>query len=353
MTPPSLPPSGFQFVRTALLCLWLLRGVHYGTGLEIDTPQNLTECETTKLIWSGGHPPFTLQILYQNNSLVQEFNNINNNFLFWTANVTAGTGLSLELFDSSNSTGPAFSGTFSVQSGNDTTCLQSSSTTSPVYSTGTASSSSTSPSATSSIPSPTEAGVSGPPSRLSKNALSTGAIASIAVASLVAGLLIALGVWLIRRRRKSSSRPRIPNQQQLDTYRYSGPPKSDDGWSVTTPRDPEDDLRSQPDEAKAGLSWDPRLFAQETTPSPSPPMEHPVVTRQVVYPGIARPLSSYPPLIPTPSPIPMSARESGMWVDSGSGTTLSRSSTNPFRARLLAAAASSETTQAGVNGSIW
>lgn len=61
---------------------------------------------------------------------------------------------------------------------------------------------------------------------------------------------------------------------------HAGPPKSDDGWSVTTPRDPEDDLHSQPGEAKTGLSWDPRLFAHESTPSPSPPVENPVSTRQ-------------------------------------------------------------------------
>ena len=124
---PSLPPSSFQFVWTTLLFLWLPRGV-YGTGFEIDTPprDTLTQCETTKLTWKGGDPPFTLHIRYQkDNSLVQEFHNLTNNSLLWLVNVTAGSQLYLELLDSSDGGKPADSATFVIQPGNDS-CLQSS-----------------------------------------------------------------------------------------------------------------------------------------------------------------------------------------------------------------------------------
>ncbi|KAM5545363.1 hypothetical protein V8D89_000976 [Ganoderma adspersum] len=362
MTFPSPPPSSFRFVRTALYFLWLLGGVHSQrnrTGFNIDTPDAIAECQATKLTWEGGQPPFTLNIhFYHNNSLFHGFSNLSGTALSWQATISAGNSLYLELFDSSNNTSLAFSGPFTIQSGNDA-CLQSLTASSGISTVATSSDytstggySSLSPSATSPTSSPSDAGLSGPSSKTSSHTLSTGAIVGVAVASLAAGILIALLLWLIWRRRKHPSRP-LANQRQLDTYRYSGPPKSDDGWSVTTPRDPEDELHSQPGEAKTGLSWDPHLFAREGAPSPSPPAEHPVATRQVIHPGIARPLSSYPPLIPIPSPDPMSSRESGMWVDAGSGASLSRSSTNPFRARMLAAAASSGTVQTGVNGSNW
>lgn len=130
MTFPSLPPSSFQFARTALLFFWLLCGVHHGHSLEIDTPNNLTECETTELTWHGDHPPFILHILYQkDNTLVQEFNNLKNTSLWWQVNVTAGNQLYLELLDSGGNP-KADSGIFTVRPGNNIACLQFSTTSS-------------------------------------------------------------------------------------------------------------------------------------------------------------------------------------------------------------------------------
>ncbi|KAI1783341.1 hypothetical protein LXA43DRAFT_1102670 [Ganoderma leucocontextum] len=290
MTFPSLPPSGFQIISATLL-LSLLTGVRSQAPgfdrLNVDTPNPVGECGTTKFQWQGGQPPFTLHITFQkNNSVFYEFANLTGTAQTWQAAIPAGNVLYLELFDSSDNGSSAFSHSFTIQPGNDA-CLPSATATSS--NTSTVATNSDYPSTggftptSSPVTLPSNPAVADPSGKVSTRALSTGAIAGIAVASLVAGLLIALGVWLIRKRKKPSSSPRIPTQRQLDTYHYPQPSRSDDGWSVTTPRDPEDELRSQPDEDKTGPSWDPSLFVREKTPSPSPPMDHPVVTRQGLY----------------------------------------------------------------------
>ena len=132
MTIPSLlPPS--SFLRTALLFLWLLGGVHSrgnGTRLNVDTPDAIAECQETKLTWEGGQSPFTLNIhFYPNNSLFHGFPNLHGTAFTWLANISARNTLYLELFDSSNNRSPVFSGSFVIQPGNDA-CLQSPTTSS-------------------------------------------------------------------------------------------------------------------------------------------------------------------------------------------------------------------------------
>ena len=126
-------PSTFQVVCAGLAIFPLFSGVH---SLDVDTPNNISGCETMKLSWNGEQPPFSLYILFQqNNSIVHEFDNINNTSLFWQAAVPAGAALYLELSDSSPNNYPSYSGNFQVLPGSDA-CLQSSTVTSSSTGTG-------------------------------------------------------------------------------------------------------------------------------------------------------------------------------------------------------------------------
>ena len=117
-------PLSPQFVRTALLLLGLLCGVHRVNGLQIDTPFPIRECDLEKLNWGGGQAPFTLNIRFESNSSILEgFTNLTGSTLLWQAKVPAGSQLYLEIIDSSNNKTGSLSGTFIIQPGNDT-CLQ-------------------------------------------------------------------------------------------------------------------------------------------------------------------------------------------------------------------------------------
>ena len=133
MTFRSLPPSSIQIVSAGLVIFSLLSGAH---PLNVDTPNDVSECETTRLTWEGDHAPFILNIQFnQNGSLFKSFANLSGNAMNWRAAVPAGSTLHLELLDSSDKGPSAFSGPFTILSGSDS-CLNSSATSSSA-STGT------------------------------------------------------------------------------------------------------------------------------------------------------------------------------------------------------------------------
>ncbi|RPD60587.1 hypothetical protein L227DRAFT_611128 [Lentinus tigrinus ALCF2SS1-6] len=188
-----------SFLLAALCAVLAVGGVSAQDPLVFNTPQNLTLCAPTNLTWTGGVPPYRLDIEpfspdngSQEPSLDQRFLNITVQWLIWTPNFTAGTDVQFNVIDSTES-GLA-GGHHLVRLGSDTSCLPdaSSSANQSPFAPATTSSSI----ATSTTPAPLFA---------TKRGLSPGAIAGIAVAvAVVAVLAIAGAVWCVLRQRRQA-----------------------------------------------------------------------------------------------------------------------------------------------------
>ncbi|TBU26142.1 hypothetical protein BD311DRAFT_459488 [Dichomitus squalens] len=156
----------------------------------------------------------------------------------------------------------------------------------------------------------------------------------------------------MRKRRKAAEdsvrpRPRSYNYANIFSDNIdAATANANDEWSEATAENLEHEPHALPGQIKRELSWDPSQFTREKTPSPVPVAHHSIRVTQDSYPGIATSLSSYPPLVP------MLAQDRGSWADANSRVGITRSSTNPFRNRLLASA-SWESTHAGPNGGSW
>ncbi len=186
-----------------IFCVILLvGGVRAQTPLVFNTPQNLTLCAPTNLTWSGGVPPYRLDIEpfspddgTQEASLDQRFINITVQWLIWTPNFTAGTDVQFNVIDSTES-GLA-GGHHLVRLGSDTSCLP-----------GVSSSASISPSTvgTSSSTITTSTTLSPTPAVLATHhGLGPGAVAGIAIGVAIAAVFaIAVVVWCVLRRRRQA-----------------------------------------------------------------------------------------------------------------------------------------------------
>ena len=103
--------------------------------LTIQNPNPPVECGSTEFQWSGGSPPYTLQLAFHNNSsLLQQFDNLNGTSMSWVANVTAGTQIFLRLLDETRLP-EGVSGSFQVQNGDDS-CLREAVSSTSLSSTG-------------------------------------------------------------------------------------------------------------------------------------------------------------------------------------------------------------------------
>ncbi|TFK89219.1 hypothetical protein K466DRAFT_564280 [Polyporus arcularius HHB13444] len=187
-----------------IFCVILLAGgVRAQNPLVFNTPQNLTLCAPTNITWSGGVPPFRLDIEpfspddgTQEPSLDQRFLNITVQWLIWTPNFTAGTDVQFNLIDSTES-GLA-GGHHLVRLGSDTSCLPGVSSSASLLSSSTGSSSSA---ATSTTGSPT------PDVLVTHHGLGPGAVAGIAVGVAIAAVMaIAVIGWCLLRKRRQARR---------------------------------------------------------------------------------------------------------------------------------------------------
>lgn len=188
-------------------------GVSAQGRIVFNVPQDLSQCNPVNLTWSGGAPPYRLDILpfvpnttgpgsfdpvnrFPNHSLAQRFINIPVQYFVWTPNFTVpNTDVQFNLIDGTTN---APAGGHHVMLAGSTACLNISSTSS--------SASDTMSSPTLVVPIST-AEPSPQITQLAQAAehhgLSTGAIAGIAAAiGVLAILLTALAVWCCLRRRR-------------------------------------------------------------------------------------------------------------------------------------------------------
>ncbi|KAH9838490.1 uncharacterized protein C8Q71DRAFT_751521 [Rhodofomes roseus] len=96
------------------------------SGITVNTPGNVIECEPTAITWTGGTAPFFLSFNLQTNpngDAQQTYANLQSSPFTWSTNITEGTTLVLTLKDSTGATGQ--SGGFTIGSGS-TSCLTSS-----------------------------------------------------------------------------------------------------------------------------------------------------------------------------------------------------------------------------------
>ncbi|KAI0752455.1 hypothetical protein C8Q80DRAFT_1267002 [Daedaleopsis nitida] len=189
---------------------------------------NLTVCEPVNVTWSGGVPPYRLDIVPFNGSeesaLDQRFVQIFDTHVQYTPNRPPGTMLQMVLMDSNTN---ALDGSRSIivliLPGPDTRCLTSSSTSPSAPSTSPTPSPSVAPSSSGTVPAVTISGTTQPVPDASSvhHGLSAGAIAGIAVGvGLSALFLTAMAVWCFLRRRKSEQY-RKDNRRSLAESTFS------------------------------------------------------------------------------------------------------------------------------------
>ncbi|KAI1784931.1 hypothetical protein LXA43DRAFT_900815 [Ganoderma leucocontextum] len=172
-------------------------------------PSQLTLCQLVNFTWTGGTPPYRLDVEPLVNNVPnitadQRTNAILNTWTLWTPDFPAGSTLEINVVGSEFS--PSAGGFSTVLPSSDSSCLSTASTTASTTSSQSTSSSSANgpitpvdqPSATSS---PAILASSG-------GGLSKGAIAGIAVAASLIGVgLIALAAWCLLRRRNRVRHP--------------------------------------------------------------------------------------------------------------------------------------------------
>ncbi|KAG9314981.1 hypothetical protein JVU11DRAFT_4090 [Chiua virens] len=106
------------------LLLSLSLSVH---AFSIDTPQ-LVQCQPAQITWTdSGNPPYDLLVVPANDMCGEALEDLGNSTslaVTWTVNLAAGTQIVLSLEDAANN--DAWSGTVTVGSSNDASCLASS-----------------------------------------------------------------------------------------------------------------------------------------------------------------------------------------------------------------------------------
>jgi hypothetical protein len=193
-------------VTVTLFAAAAFNGVAAQSDLTIDTPQEVTTCEPVTFNWTGGSGPFDLIAVSPSDPCgtpVVDFGALNNNSLTWIPNLPAGTQLELSLEDANENV--AWSGTFTIAQGSDTSCISGAASSSSAASSAAASSSvavtGTTMVITGSAPTqPASASSSAPagplgavgnngPLEASSNGAMTHATAPIMLLSAIAGLL--------------------------------------------------------------------------------------------------------------------------------------------------------------------
>lgn len=203
IVPVSREPRNTEIISLllAVLCVALfVEGVSAQDRLQFNTPLNLTLCAPTNLTWSGGVPPYRLDIYPyspDNNTaqarLDQRFVNLTTQWVIWTPNIPAGTDVGFTVEDNTDS-GLAY-GHHLVQLGSNTSCLPGASTTQSPSVMG---------SPSSSIATSTSISTA-PVVFVSRHGLSTGAIAGIAASiAVITVIATAVAVWYMLRRRRQS-----------------------------------------------------------------------------------------------------------------------------------------------------
>lgn len=95
-------------------------------SVAVNTP-DAAVCQSTELTWTGGQAPYSLRILHQDNTPLQQLgSDVTGTSAAWVANVSAGSKLVLEVdfINGEHVTRTAFSRIFTVLPGDDS-CLES------------------------------------------------------------------------------------------------------------------------------------------------------------------------------------------------------------------------------------
>ncbi|KAF9048606.1 hypothetical protein BJ165DRAFT_1460991 [Panaeolus papilionaceus] len=109
------------FAAAALLATETLA---QNNGFTINSLMNVVVCQPSRISWVGGTPPYFLSILPANQPAAQPIEDLgtqNGNSITWIADLGVGTSAFLNLKDSTGLT--AQSGTFTILTGTDTSCL--------------------------------------------------------------------------------------------------------------------------------------------------------------------------------------------------------------------------------------
>ena len=193
----------------ALCVAFLIPVVNAEDTLSFKVPAEVTLCTPVNFTWTGGIPPYRLDVEPTVNGIPNTTANerrtaIQDTWVLWTPDFPAGSRLEINVIGSGFS--PSAGGFADVLSSSDSSCLNAAST---------PSSASSSPSTSSLSPNGLVTSV-GQPSATSSPAvlassgggLSKGAIAGIAVAATLIGVgLIALLAWYLYRRKHRPQQP--------------------------------------------------------------------------------------------------------------------------------------------------
>ncbi|KAM5545405.1 hypothetical protein V8D89_001018 [Ganoderma adspersum] len=198
---------------TLVLCVTvavLAPAVSAEDPLTFHVPGEVTLCLPVNFTWTGGTPPYRLDVEPSVNGLPTTTANqrktaIETTWVLWTPDFPAGSRLEINVVGSGFT--PAAGGFTDVSTSSDSSCLNTASSTT---------------SATSSSPSPSSSAATGVATAVdqpsatsspailasSRGGLSKGAIAGIAVAAVLIGIgLIAFAVWYLRRRKNRIQQP--------------------------------------------------------------------------------------------------------------------------------------------------
>ncbi|PIL28633.1 hypothetical protein GSI_08675 [Ganoderma sinense ZZ0214-1] len=174
-------------------------------SLVFHVPSEVTLCLPVNFTWTGGTPPYRLDVEPSINGVPNITANerrtgIQTTWILWTPDFPAGSRLEINVVGSGFA--PSAGGFANVTSSSDSSCLNSASTTTTVPSSSSSAGGLMTPVAQpSATPSPAVLASSG-------GGLSKGAIAGIAIAAVLIGIgLIAFAIWYIRRRKNCVQQP--------------------------------------------------------------------------------------------------------------------------------------------------
>jgi len=107
------------------------------TDMTLTAPDVLTECALVPISWSASQAPYNLAVVPASDpcsTVTEDLGDHNVTSLHWTVNIARGTQVFLNVLDSGS--GEGWSKQFTIQPGNDTSCLSSSSTNASTPSSG-------------------------------------------------------------------------------------------------------------------------------------------------------------------------------------------------------------------------
>ncbi|KAJ9103698.1 hypothetical protein QFC20_004702 [Naganishia adeliensis] len=172
-------------VFSTLVALASLAATALAQSMSIDTPAAVVQCQPVALTWRGGTPPYFLSIIpggQVSAAALIDFGQLSGTTLTWTANITAGTSITLKLTDSTGST--VYSSPITILSSSNSACIGGGAAVSQSSVASSASSAATttvgSTTASSAAPSTTSAAAGGSSSASSSAVAATSSAASAA-----------------------------------------------------------------------------------------------------------------------------------------------------------------------------